>query len=155
MCKSKMSYTAPNILNLCIDDTRNGEGSGRIYHCYNKEPILFENEYQMIRHMERLFENISYPQASTKDRLFIERKDAALEEAVRVMDPNEITNKGGEKGTFIVHVQYRQNATWQGEVVWAEKKITKSFRSALELLKLIDSALEQTDTEEAEKRRKL
>ena len=116
---------------------------------------MFENEYQMIRHMERLFENISYPQASTKDRLFIERKDAALEEAVRVMDPNEITNKGGEKGTFIVHVQYRQNATWQGEVVWAEKKITKSFRSALELLKLIDSALEQTDTEEAEKRRKL
>ena len=149
MCKSNMSYSAPNILNLCIDDTRNGEGSGRIYHCYAKEPILFANEYQMIRQMERFFESISYPPASTKDRLFLERKDTALKEAVKVMDQSEITSKGGEKGTFIVHVQYRQNATWQGEVVWAEKKITKSFRSALELLKLMDSALEQAETEEA------
>lgn len=45
-------------------------------------------------------------------------------------------------GTFVVHVQYYENATWQGEVVWAEKNKTEKFRSALELLKLIDSALE-------------
>ena len=41
--------------------------------------------------------------------------------------------------TFIVRIQYRQNASWQGQVTWAEENKTASFRSALELLKLIDS----------------
>ena len=36
----------------------------------------------------------------------------------------------------------RQNATWQGSVTWVEKKEKQQFRSALELLKLIESALE-------------
>ena len=26
------------------------------------------------------------------------------------------------KGTFIVNVMFRENATWQGEVVWADEK---------------------------------
>ena len=34
------------------------------------------------------------------------------------------------------------NATWQGEVTWAEANKKKSFRSALELIRLIDGALE-------------
>ncbi len=51
-------------------------------------------------------------------------------------------DKRSDLGTFIVHVQRCENATWQGEVVWAEQKRTEKFRSALELLKLMDSALE-------------
>lgn len=49
-----------------------------------------------------------------------------------------------EQGTFLVQVQYCQNATWQGEIVWAEKNQRQRFRSDLELLRLIDSALEQS-----------
>ncbi|MBS5083473.1 MAG: hypothetical protein KH031_25350 [Clostridiales bacterium] len=64
------------------------------------------------------------------------------------MDKDEVINQSGDQATFIVHVQYRQNATWQGQVVWAEKKITKNFRSALELLKLIDNALDESGIEE-------
>ncbi len=26
------------------------------------------------------------------------------------------------KGTFFVNVMFRENATWQGEVVWADEK---------------------------------
>lgn len=55
-----------------------------------------------------------------------------------------------ELGTFVVHVQHYENATWQGEVVWADKNITQRFRSALELLKLIDSALDPPKTEKLE-----
>lgn len=55
-----------------------------------------------------------------------------------------------ELGTFVVHVQHYENATWQGEVVWADKNITQRFRSALELLKLIDSALDPPKTGELE-----
>ena len=51
----------------------------------------------------------------------------------------------GKKGTFVVHVQCLENATWQGEIVWAEKNESLKFRSALELLKIMDSALGTTD----------
>ena len=56
----------------------------------------------------------------------------------------------GKKGTCVVHVQYLENSTWQGEIVWAEKNESLKFRSALELLKIMDSAL--ATTEQGEKK---
>ena len=58
----------------------------------------------------------------------------------------QITKHRGDKETFVVQTQYRQNATWQGKVTWADKDETKSFRSALELIKLIDSALDESES---------
>ncbi len=57
------------------------------------------------------------------------------------------------KGTFVVHVDQIENGTWQGELVWAEKNRSRSFRSTLELMKLMDVALasnEEDDFEEEE-----
>lgn len=47
------------------------------------------------------------------------------------------------KGTFIIKVLNRQNSTWQGTVTWVEEQKVQNFRSALELLKLIDGALDE------------
>ncbi len=47
-----------------------------------------------------------------------------------------------KRGTFIVKVDDCSNATWRGNVVWADENITKHFRSTLELIKLIDESLE-------------
>ena len=44
--------------------------------------------------------------------------------------------------TFILNIYNRQNATWQGEMLWLEGNLKISFRSVLELLKLIDSTFE-------------
>ncbi|QHI73906.1 hypothetical protein Ami3637_05035 [Aminipila terrae] len=52
-------------------------------------------------------------------------------------------NESGQKATFILQIKFRQNASWQGTVQWVEKKQTLNFRSALELIKIIDSATEQ------------
>ncbi|HIR13744.1 MAG TPA: hypothetical protein IAB31_07460 [Candidatus Choladousia intestinavium] len=49
-----------------------------------------------------------------------------------------------KRGTFVVHIHHCENATWQGEVVWADRNQTQKFRSALELIKLMDSALEES-----------
>ena len=52
--------------------------------------------------------------------------------------------------TFIVKVMGTENATWQGTVTWTDGQRTQPFRSALELIRLIDSALlEQAATEES------
>ena len=42
---------------------------------------------------------------------------------------------------FVVSVKSQENHTWQGTVSWVEGKKQVNFRSALELLKLMDSAL--------------
>lgn len=56
---------------------------------------------------------------------------------------------GTKEGTrFIVDVRYRENATWQGEVRWVDQNKQCNFRSALELLKLIDGAMDQMEAEE-------
>ena len=47
----------------------------------------------------------------------------------------------GNKGTFIIKVEDCQRGTWQGKVVWADHEITEHFRSALELLQLVDEAI--------------
>ena len=50
---------------------------------------------------------------------------------------------GSNAGTFIVKIVNRQNSTWQGSVTWVEEQKTQNFRSALELLKLIDGVLDE------------
>lgn len=44
----QISWYAPNFINMCIDNINDGELSGRIYHCYSKEPWKFTNILQLI-----------------------------------------------------------------------------------------------------------
>lgn len=48
------------------------------------------------------------------------------------------------KGTFIVKIVNKQNSTWQGSITWVEEQKTQNFRSALELIKMIDGVLDGT-----------
>lgn len=43
--------------------------------------------------------------------------------------------------SFLVEVKSQENNSWQGRVTWVEEKESKNFRSALELIKLMDSVL--------------
>ncbi len=51
------------------------------------------------------------------------------------------------KSTFIVKIEYCQHGTWQGKVIWAEENRTERFRSALELLKLMNEAVAVTNND--------
>jgi hypothetical protein len=139
---------APNIVNLCVDETEHGDISGRIYHCYAREPYSFHHVPDLVGEMEKLFDKIVFPQASTRTRRFTEKKAEVNrkppERPQRQQGPKEVTAHRGRRGTFLVCVQFRQNSSWQGEVTWAEQDETSSFISMLELLTIIDSALEKT-----------
>jgi ABC-type phosphate/phosphonate transport system ATPase subunit len=50
---------------------------------------------------------------------------------------------GSVKGTFEISVKFMQNSTWQGQIHWVEKNQKQNFRSALEMLKLMDEALNE------------
>lgn len=44
--------------------------------------------------------------------------------------------------SFLVVIKETQNHTWQGTIEWIEKNEKQSFRSALEMIKLMDSAID-------------
>ena len=46
-----------------------------------------------------------------------------------------------EECSFEIKVQAVQNETWQGRIHWIEKRQKQDFRSALEMLKLMDEAI--------------
>ena len=51
---------------------------------------------------------------------------------------------------FIVSVRYQEHGSWQGTVTWSEGGKKVPFRSALELLYLMDEAVEKKKREENE-----
>lgn len=58
--------------------------------------------------------------------------------------------KERKAGTFLVKILKNDNATWQGSVTWMETQKTIHFRSALELLKMIDRVITRNESEEIE-----
>ena len=156
MLAGTMKLYAPNLICVCVNTRKQGDYSGELWNQYEDEPKAFYTSLDMIQKMDELYDRWDFPQRSTMNRRF--DKAAAPKQPERIqrkgaipkMDADRIQDKKGEKGTFIVHVLYRQNATWQGEVVWADKKKKQRFRSALELLKLMDSALDADDSEYTE-----
>lgn len=117
---------------------------GDIYNGFYEQHIPFRNSFEMIDVMESLFDELSFPQASVMGRSFYkqEKKRSAQQKSGECMKNN---GPPCRKTKFIVHVHYRQNATWQGTIQWVDENKTQNFRSALEMLKLMDEALSQTD----------
>ena len=148
MQKNLVLRASPNLLCICVD-ANGGEYSYRMYHCLTEVPIVSNELGYLILKADDVFCRARCPQASVTPRRFRERPGEAVNPAETErnlsMCEHDLTNRRGEKGTFVVHVQYRQNATWQGTVVWADKNKSLQFRSALELMKIIDSALDESE----------
>ena len=143
----QINFSAPNLVNVCVDKTCDGEMSGKLYHCYAKDAIPFSNVVELIRIVDQLFDSISYPQASTKARSFIEAEEQPRQQRPeKVVRNEELVQYRGALGTFMVFVKFRQNSTWQGEMVWMEQEEKKFFSNTLDLIKLVDYALAVSGT---------
>lgn len=141
MFDSQVLQTVKNLVVLCVDKYDNNIAEGRIYTAYNTQPQIFRDSFEMARSMDAFFDEVGYPQRDTQPRSFGEnattqKRGNAM--SAKVTDP---TIEKGEMATFVVRVMYRQNATWQGSVLWAEEEKTCNFRSALELIRMMDDAL--------------
>ncbi len=51
----------------------------------------------------------------------------------------------GKMNTFVVKIIQTQNKSWQGMITWADKNETQYFRSALELMHMIQEVVEVED----------
>lgn len=140
-----VDVAAPNLIIACIDESPNNKKMGRLNHKYSREPVPFTDLYGLLLEADRLMDIIDFPQSSTRDRFFLDETHKRMKEkgVKQVRTADEILDERGKRATFVINVLHRQNATWQGKVLWAEKGKSCCFRSALELLKLIDNALDE------------
>ncbi len=115
--------------------------SGVFYHPYYAKEKTFDNAMQLLLLQEQLLDDTGYPQAFSQKRGFgsdLDQKEAAETGIKRDV---EVNIPCGKLATFSVKVVFRKNASWQGSLVWMDKNLEISFRSALELMLLIDNAL--------------
>lgn len=140
-----MIKAAPNLVNICIDTNQQGEAVGRLYHCYKKEAEEFNNVIQLLSEMEKLFDKIHFPEASTQSRSFEKKMESVRPEQRRWIRPEPVLEREivleqrGKRATFLVYVKYRQNSTWQGELFSVENEICHKFSSALDFIKIISN----------------
>jgi len=121
-------------LTVCVDSYDRGVLKGRFYNAY-QEMEQFESLMQFLVGVEAALEDQQIPQSYTALRKF--------SEIIPLVDP-AVTSQSirkGAKATFEVQILFRQHSSWQGVVIWKERKQEQPFRSVLELLNLMDSAL--------------
>lgn len=121
---------------VCVDSYQNGVPVGRFYNPALKEGQGFDSLSRFLISMEDFLDGINLPQSFTTARSFGPSQRA---------EGTATTDKGqsGKLATFAVRILFRQNASWQGSVTWLEGKREESFRSVLELILLMDSALNE------------
>ena len=70
----------PNLINICVDRSVQGEIGGRIYHYYENMPQKFDNVVQLLRYMESLYNSLQFPEASVALRDFVQEPGRKAQE---------------------------------------------------------------------------
>ena len=139
-----VNISAPNLLVICVNNMEEGEIQGEFYHYYSEESVRFFSVLDLIRSMEKLFNDLAFPQASTRPRSFLEQRAEAfvdLKRKDKIIPWEELFAYTGKKGTFITCVKFRQRSAWQGEFFYKEQERKVFFSSTLEFIRLLEQAL--------------
>ena len=129
-------------ITVCIDSYEKGIPKGRLYSGHGEEDA-FESLIQFLLGVEALLDGQQTPQSYTARRKFSDYRSSREAAAIHGQ------NRMGDRATFDVQVLYRQHTSWQGVLLWRDCNMEQSFRSALELVLLMDSALRNQEEEVA------
>ncbi len=120
--------------------------TGWVYNAHYDKTVAFSDGLELLAAMENLFDALSFPGRFEDYRHF--SSSAAKKNRKGTKERDGMSDKSKEEqATFIIHVQFRRNATWQGTIQWVDEDKRQSFRSTLEMIRLIDEALEDNSDE--------
>lgn len=117
-----------------ITDYQDKNFEGTLQNPYFPNKKVFSNLTQLLFLIENLQDQLQYPQKGMEPRRF-------KKEATATVPPQTQAPPSTVKATFKLHLLFRQNASWQGSITWVEDGTQAQFRSALELVTLMDSVL--------------
>ena len=115
---------------------------GLISNPFFEKEMVFENVMQLITMIERISDSLFFPQKAMQLRQFTDIDQPEDKTSFDFVTTSDFSDKL-PLATFELEIIFRQNASWQGNIVYAEQNLTSSFRSVLELLNLMDSVLSE------------
>lgn len=137
----KVWYDEARKITVCVDSYDAGVLAGRI--CTPMwETDSFDSLTQFLIKMENLLDEQQKPQSYTVPRTF----PTIVPEIGSRITP--LCPRKGALATFRIQVIFRQHTSWQGIVSWQDRQQEQSFRSVLELVLLMDSALRSEEGRE-------
>lgn len=128
---------------IIIEKKENYDIAGILYNDSYGFVIDFHGIRQMLSCLDDFFDYVNFPQATHEKRSFHEepvKTEKHPPHGLREVPSEEMQDK---QATFLLHVQFRQNSTWQGTLEWISEKKTKRFRSELEMIGLIADTLKK------------
>jgi len=119
---------------VCIDSYKSGVLSGHYFDPASQRHQVFSSATQFLVQMENMLDCMELPKSFSAKRSFrfLSETDTG---------PPGTVSPEGKIATFAIRILFRQNASWQGSITWLEGRREESFRSVLELLLLMDNAL--------------
>jgi hypothetical protein len=162
------------MVRLNVFEQQSSEIWGEISNVYCKKPIPCTDMGNFLLKLDALYENLKCLMADMHVRSFLECWKPILHGGPLTAEPaayfdsnrsnlyqqlrqkkqnNEVaimSQKSHIKpiGVFFINTIFRQHASWQGEVLWEKTGQKICFRSALELLHLIQSVLQESGSED-------
>lgn len=132
----KICGEAYRTMRVCVDSYADREMRGRAFHpLFGEGGRRFPSMMQLLVDLDSAMDEANCPQSFTSHRTFARSQEGGAVEAC--MQGRE----SGRLATFAIRMLFRQHASWQGTVTWVESGAEEAFRSVLELLFLLDSAL--------------
>ena len=117
-----------------VDSYQDGVFKGRFSNPYLENPEQFTSLSDFLVKFECLLDAMRLPQSFAEPRTF---RNAPM----TIQNDPQVRLLAGRKATFALSVRFRQHNSWQGYVTWLDKGQRQNFRSVLELILLLDSAL--------------
>lgn len=120
---------------IAVDDYKERCMEGIIYQAGKPPGICYSNFLDMVLHMERIFDRLSCPKQTVELRRFPETE-------YPVPAVTEYKNfRKGKIATFQIYVRFRYHASWQGDIIWLDRKRTFNFESLLQMMRIMDKIL--------------
>lgn len=114
--------------------------TGVLINPYFEEEQHFHSLTQLIFIVEQLQDELSFPQKAMDCRTFGRETQS---KATTFSTQSSGVAKDQTKATFKLSILFRQNASWQGSILWMEQSLQSEFRSVLEFITLMDSVLSE------------
>jgi len=121
---------------VSVDSYAKGIPKGRLHNPFFEHPQDFESLTGFLKIMECTLNLTNQPQSFNCLRSF----DKPPEHDFSI-PASPLVQRGG-LATFSLCIRFRRNSSWQGQLRWLEDGRQQNFRSVLELILLMDSALQ-------------
>jgi len=125
---------------ICVDSYEDSLMKGYIYHASFVEGKKFDNLMQLLLIMEDILDETGFPMSTTEKRRF-SAFDSVGKSGKTIVENLDFASNRGKLASFKIRVMFRQNASWQGTIAWIECNADEPFRSVIEMLLMMDSAL--------------